>query len=297
MGLAFREAIVMATDLSGQEPNCWLALIQGSTAVPRGVGKLLETVADQIGLSMEPFHIRRKAAAEGDAAITAAKAEAEITQLQLETKLHLAETKDRAKERVWKREVRRQKNLEAIAVKASREMPEAVSEKPVEEDWLAQFIDYCKDVSSDEMQTLWARLLAGEVTQPGTYSYRTLSAVKMLSPRVANLFTRFCTFLWRDPSGLIPILDGPGAKFAEQQGLSFSALLLLSNNGLIEIQALAGFSFGSTNAVPDPRLVLTLQYDSHLHAIQLPPPMTKLNVGIALLTDVARWPRQISPIL
>ncbi len=62
----------------------WLmALIQGTTAVPRGVGKLLDTLADQIGLYLEPAHIRQIASAEGDAMITMAKAQGEVAKIQL----------------------------------------------------------------------------------------------------------------------------------------------------------------------------------------------------------------------
>jgi hypothetical protein len=278
----------MSTEISGQGPNWLVALIQGSTAVPKGVGKLLETIADQIGFSLEPLHIRRRAKAQADAAVTAAKAQAEVAEIQLESKLELQQIKDRAKERVLRKEARRQKNLESIAAKAAREVAESVSEKPVEQDWLAQFFEYCQDVSNEDMQTLWARLLSGEVAQPGSYSYRTLSVVKMLTADVANLFTRFCSFLWRDNNGLMPILAGPGSRFAEEQGLTFVALLLLRQNSLIEFQPMMPFSWEFKRPVPNSPVSAVFNYRGRTHLLSFPAEINGLIFGPALLTDIGR---------
>src|SRR5712691_8920424 len=101
--------------------------------------------------------------------------------------------------------------------KAAKEMPESVSDKPVEQDWVSRFLEDCQDVSNEDMQTVWGRLLAGEVTKPGSFSFRTLATVKMLRPEVANLFTRLCSFVWlnqRVPTAIIPQPD-----FLEEHGL------------------------------------------------------------------------------
>jgi hypothetical protein len=280
-------------DLQGQGPNWLVALIEGTTAVPQGVAKLLETIADQIGFSLEPFHIRRKAKAQADAAITAAKGQGEIAQIQLEKSIELKEIEIRAKERVSKREARRQRNLEAIAVKAAREVPESVSEKPVDEDWLAQFFENCQDVSNEGMQTVWARLLAGEIAQPGTYSYRALSAVKMLRPDHAHLFTEFCTFLWHHQNELVPILDRPALDLAEKKGLTFTNLLLLRQLNLIDHGGIAGFSLKPDNRVGEAIFQISLNYYGRWHVLRLPPHLKEFVIGQALLTDIGS---ELAPI-
>jgi len=121
----------------------------------------------------------------------------------------LEELVTRAKVRVLKREAKRQKNLQAIAAKAAKEMPESVSEMPVEQDWVSRFLEDCQDVSNEDMQTVWGRILAGEVAKPGTFSYRTLFAVKMLRPEVANLFTRLCSFVWLRDGVFTPVIRSP----------------------------------------------------------------------------------------
>lgn len=77
--------------------------------------------------------------------------------------------------------------------------------EPPDEDWLHQFLDTCKDIGDDRMQTVWGKLLAGEVASLGTYSLLTLNTVRTLRKREADLFTKFCTFVWRLDGELFPI--------------------------------------------------------------------------------------------
>src|SRR6218665_3019181 len=125
--------------------------------------KLIETVSAGLGRVYEPTHQRRMAKAEGDRMVILANAANEVSDLQR-----------RAAERWLAVESIRQQNIEAIADKAGSELPATVGEAPVEPGWTAKFFDSCKDVSQEDMQSMWARLLAGEVTTPGSYSLRTL---------------------------------------------------------------------------------------------------------------------------
>ena len=85
-------------------------------------------------------------------------------------------------------ELERQKNLEAIIDTARLALPEQVSSEPVDKDWTTHFFEAAKDVSDTDMQTLWARILAGEITEPGTTSRRTLEFLKTLSKAEAEMF-------------------------------------------------------------------------------------------------------------
>jgi hypothetical protein len=284
----------MSGSLTPPEPTNWfLALIQGTTSVPKAVAKLINTVGEQIGFLLEPTHIRRRAAAKADAAMIEAEAESEISLLQFDNRLALQDKKDRAKERVRKKEARRQANIEEITAQAAQQLPGSVSETPVDEDWVVQFFEHAQDVSNDKMQSLWARLLAGEVAQPGSFSLRTLSVIKMLRPADAHLFTTFCRFVWKDPNGLIPLLSGPSAKIAEDQGLTMVALLLLGQIGLIEYDKLTGFSLkGDANSAKS-GLVVPLHYYGRPHVLRLPTGQAEFEIGGALLSDVGR---ELAPI-
>jgi hypothetical protein len=109
-----------------------------------------------------------------------------------------------------------------------------VSSELVDPDWFAEFVNNCQDVSNEDMQTVWAKVLAGELVRPGSFSKRTLNFVRLLSMDEANLFTRFCSFVW--------VVDGfreaqhfrpPGARDEIRRlGLSLDDLLRLHAIGL-----------------------------------------------------------------
>lgn len=148
--------------------------------------KLIKTVHDGVGVIYEPTRIRRRAKAEADASIIKAEADAKIQDINYRTSV-----------RINNQELRRQKNRESIVSKAAGLLPEKVSREKVDEDWVVQFFDYSQDVGNEEMQLLWARLLAGEITQPGTFSLRALQLVRLLNKKDARIFTHLCNYSWR----------------------------------------------------------------------------------------------------
>ena len=77
-----------------------------------------------------------------------------------------------AKTRALYRELKREINLRAIALLAQKEVisDEEVSDERVDEQWVTRWVDGAQDVSDEELRTLWAKLLAGEVKKPGSYS-------------------------------------------------------------------------------------------------------------------------------
>lgn len=60
------------------------------------------------------------------------------------------------------------------------------------QDWLAYFFDYAKNISNEQMQSIWARLLAGEYNSPGSLSRRLIHKLSIMDSRMAitlnNLF-------------------------------------------------------------------------------------------------------------
>lgn len=245
------------------QESWYMALIQGTTTIPKAVAKLIDTIGNQIGLFLEPTHIRRKGQAEAGVNVSEARAKADIAVLKIENKLAIQDIQDRAAERVHIQEEKRQKNLEAIASQASHELPADVSDVPVDEDWVAQFFDHCKDVSNEKMQTVWAKLLAGEVTKPGSYSLRTLAAVRVLSKEDADLFTRFCSTVWQTSSGLTAIVpDFKNHATFPASILSFAELVKLDALGMISFETARGFKLQFS---VDP--LLHWQYDSKLHIL------------------------------
>jgi uncharacterized repeat protein (TIGR03899 family) len=185
--------------------------------------KLIEAVKDAIGVLYEPTHVRRMAKAEVDATLIKKEGEAKVEELAR-----------RASERIQNRELRRQQNIESIVATALEQLPSSVSNEPVDDDWVSQFFEQCQDVGNTEMQTLWAKLLAGEIAEPGTYSRRTLNLVRLMSMDDASLFTKFCSYIFHGDEFLFHIRLRQSDQYLLTKGFSYRNLLNLQNVGLIE---------------------------------------------------------------
>ena len=181
------------------------------------ISKLIEAVSQGIGTIYEPTKIRRKAKAQADASL-----------IRTEADIKKQEILKRAFNRFAFQEISRQENIENIIEIAATCLPETVSEDPVDKDWISKFFDECKDVSNIELQELWARLLAGEVSTPGSCSRKTLTILKDLSNFDGELFKKICSLIWSlDRSYFIPY------KKLINYYYSFCHLLHLENLGII----------------------------------------------------------------
>ncbi|CAI8790952.1 DUF2806 domain-containing protein [Pseudomonas sp. IT-P171] len=100
------------------------------------------------------------------------------------------------------------------------------SDTAVEKDWVHRWRELVGNVSSEEMQRLWGRLLAEEVESPGSFSLRCLEFIKNLSRQEAHLIERLAKIsfrknLWGDDDVL------------EEFGFSFDDLMELQGLGVI----------------------------------------------------------------
>jgi hypothetical protein len=189
------------------------------SVVTKSILKLIDTLKEQIVLSREPTHIREKGKALDDVALGTAR-----------TRIGIQEMDEPAAQRALRREAKRQSIIEAITAKAAKVLPQSVSDKPVDVDWVAQFFNHCQDVSNEQMQWVWGRLLAGEVANPGSFSRRAISIVRVMSMEDADLFTRFCTMSWHTPevTALVPPIAPNYPK-----KLTFFEFTVLDSLGLI----------------------------------------------------------------
>jgi hypothetical protein len=164
------------------------AVVAAAVSLP--LTKLIESVSKGVGAWYEPIGIQRKAKAQAEANLT-------LTTAAIEERALL----ERAVHRFAFVEGRRQSNIESIVEEAKQNLPSTVSEEPVADDWMVKFFDNCKDVGEPDLQKLWARLLAGEVTQPRTYSRRTMEALRMFSLEDAKIFDSVCKYSFVDTFG------------------------------------------------------------------------------------------------
>ncbi|WP_405569050.1 DUF2806 domain-containing protein [Winogradskyella sp. Asnod2-B02-A] len=190
------------------------------------IEKLIETVSQGIGILYEPKRIRKKADAEAYRLEKLEEAKAKGLILKSDAEFEIIE---RAKERFAHREINRQINLESIVEKSTKHLGESVSEEPVDDDWRTRFFAKAQDVTNEEMQEIWGKILAEEVTQPGKISFRTLEVISNISRAEATLFTKACKLALND--GMILKINSDSAF--DKYGINYTDLLILRSAGLI----------------------------------------------------------------
>ena len=101
---------------------------------------------------------------------------------------------DSVSQRIQFQEAKRQANIEAVVRQAAEQLGDTtVEDIEPDHDWTARFFNDVQDVSSEEMQSLWTKVLAGEVERSGSTSIRTLGILKGLDQSTALLFQKFCS--------------------------------------------------------------------------------------------------------
>lgn len=232
---------------------------------------LVEKVCNAVGVIYEPTRIKRQA-----------RAEAEAKKIKALAGIELRDIEHRALERFVHQEARKQENIESITSQAASALPQSANPEALDEDWLAHFFKQCDTVSDKEMQSLWARLLSGEATTPGTFSKRTVDFISTIDKKDAALFTAFCQFVWvlGEPSPLIYEVDN---KIYEKHGVTFASLKHLDAIGLISFESVSGY--------------VRKGFDKYDHAFYYGRPMTiefpadannQMDIGHALLTSIGR---------
>lgn len=94
--------------------------------------------------------------------------------------------------------LRREVNVSKAVLQAEAELESDAAEPPPKQpdaDWLYRWRDAASSVSTDEMQHLWGRVLAGELRNPGTVSLRTIEFLRNLSQSEAKQIERLSPFV------------------------------------------------------------------------------------------------------
>lgn len=190
---------------------------------------LIEKISDAIGSIAKPWQIRRVAEAEAEAEKIRATGEIEITALHR-----------RAARRFLMEEAKKQNNIETIISKALPEVSEQSKPEQVEDDWITNFFDKCRLISDEEMQKLWAKILAGEANSPGKFSKRTIDLLASLDKHDGMLFANLCSFNF-DLGDPLPLVYDTKDHIYTDRGINFETLSHLESIGLIQFNNLADY--------------------------------------------------------
>lgn len=213
--------------------------------------RLVDRVSDALGGVFRPWQIRRVAAAEADAALAKAQGAADAAKVKALAKIELeTEIEERALRRFLAQEVKRQANIESIVVEATQSVAPDANPEAIDDDWMELFLDRSKLVGNQEMQRVWARLLAGEANKPGQFSRRTLEIVAGMSKSDAELFVALCRVTDRGFLGGTPFVFDMDSPVNHALGLGSFQLVHLQSLRLIQMLEMGNWQW--KRSVPGP---------------------------------------------
>lgn len=228
----------------------------------QSIDKLLNVIENGVGKLYEPTHLKKIAEAKAAEIklIEAAKTDAEIdrakqlSKLQPDVILSLSNVNsdliERAKIRLARQELDRQSNIDSIVEYAVIALPNTVDNKPVGRDWTNRFFQAAQDISETEMQNLWGKVLAGETSQPGRFSVRSLEVLRNLSSKEAELFATMCSlvtsvneFIIKIPTDKSEMLMIEDSEAMSKLGFTHSVFIKLVDAGLLHPESILEMVF------------------------------------------------------
>lgn len=118
-----------------------------------------------------------------------------------------------------------EEEIENAALEGGAAAEEAA--QPIDPDWAYRWKEKAEQISIEETQRLWAKVLAGENNRPGSYSLRTLDLLFSLRKSDADLIAKAGNFCF--DRGIIYGIP----EYLEKHGLTFGELLELEDIGVL----------------------------------------------------------------
>jgi len=142
---------------------------------------------------------------------------------------------------VFDRQARAIANQQTVAERVQQVLPEVSAQgrqlSPLPNGVTSQtFVAHAESIASEtteeEIRDLFARVLAGELCRPGSFSLRTLEAVRMLDQRLAFTLDTARKFAFNNE--FILLVEGDVESWVESCGLNAEAFLELQDAGLVD---------------------------------------------------------------
>lgn len=233
---------------------------------------LIEKISAAMGGIFQPYQIRR-----------IAQAEAEADRIRAVSRIEISDIERRAMYRFFVEEAKKQGNIETITQKALPNVNEKATPQDVEDDWITNFFDKCRLISDEQVQNLWAHVLAGEANAPGRFSKRTVNLLAELDSVDATLFTKLCSFCLVSSDfadgEFLPLIYGIDDKIYTDHGVNFDALSHLESIGLIHLNGQPVYQMTSL-----PQQGVIAYYGEHVRIRFDKPENNEMHLGHVILT-------------
>lgn len=180
-------------------------------------------------------------------------------------------------------------NTNDIVNMAIEQMNENATPEEVDKDWINYFKEYAKNISREDAQILWGKILAEEFNTPGSIPKQLVHILSVMGKKNADIFIKMCGFaVHRIISGAIRdtiLIVGTGEKegtLLDELGITYIELNNLQSLGLIKVNVI------------DDRIVLegtefkdkVLGFEYHGHIIEIHNLVKEIPIGYVSLTTV-----------
>jgi len=155
-------------------------------------------------------------------------------------------------------------------------------------DWFIRFYEAVGNISNEEMQDLWAKILAGEISHPSSFSLRRNDILKNINKSDAELFEKICNVsIHSENQYFLPRYD----KYLEDNEIRYSDIMKLSELGLLYNSGFIIYSIklhkGSNIIVKNNSLLATCNISDNNKIFSLNQyPFTQVGYEIASLIEL-----------
>jgi hypothetical protein len=249
--------------------------------------KLIEKVSEAVGGVFQPWQTRRVADAEADALLKKGIAEIQLEGMQR-----------RAMQRWFDEETRKQANIESITEKAIPLLNDDSDASKIEDDWVTNFFERSRNVSDEDMQQVWAKILATEANGETYFSKKTINILEDIDSIQASRFQILCSLelTYYYESYALDSMETHTTKTREI--VLFETRSMASDSAPIKYDELRNFaSLGLITIEPENLIESTgpkvdVEYYHEKASIPVMP-FKGLNMGSISLT---RWGRELSRV-
>lgn len=203
---------------------------------------------------------------------------------------------DRAQERLFYQESKKQLNIENVTAFAADQLKHEspVTDEPLDEDWTTRFFRIAEDISTEEMQALWGKILAGEIKQPKSYSLRTLELIRNLSKTEADIFMKVANFAVKSGKSNFLFKGGDEQTLRKKFNISYGDTALLTEIGLLQPGTFVSYQMfehpnDSQHVFTSGNIVMIVKIKAKTPTIQMPVEVFS-NAGNELLKLICSKP-------
>lgn len=206
----------------------------------KSIGRLITGLVDVPVALLEAKSQKIKSEADGLSIVTKQAAEAAAKEFGANENLI-----NRSVNHFGAKLLREQTNRESVINQATKELeanpPIQDSTTEIDDDWLETFSRIAETKSNEDVQLFLSKILAGEISKPGTFSAKTIQTLSFLDQTTAQYFTSFCNVSFEVPQfldSMTCVISEPfgsaGGNGLASLGLSYDVLTQLQDAGLVK---------------------------------------------------------------